>query len=68
MSHTELAQRTGSPKALRAVACAANPLAVVIPCHRVVRSDGNLSGYRWGIKRKAELLRRESKHEQPGVS
>jgi AraC family transcriptional regulator of adaptative response/methylated-DNA-[protein]-cysteine methyltransferase len=56
-----MAQRIGVPKAVRAVAgaCAANPLAVVIPCHRVVRSDGSLSGYRWGIARKAELLRRE---------
>lgn len=70
VSYTELAQRIGSPKAVRAVAgaCAANSLAVAIPCHRVVRSDGNLSGYRWGVERKAELLRRESKHEQPGVS
>jgi AraC family transcriptional regulator, regulatory protein of adaptative response / methylated-DNA-[protein]-cysteine methyltransferase len=48
---------------VRAVAgaCAANPLAVAVPCHRVVRSDGALSGYRWGIERKRELLRREKK-------
>ncbi|PTQ85568.1 AraC family transcriptional regulator of adaptative response/methylated-DNA-[protein]-cysteine methyltransferase [Nitrosomonas ureae] len=62
MSYTEIAQCIGKPKAMRAVAnaCAANILAVAIPCHRVVRSDGSLSGYRWGVERKAELLRRES--------
>lgn len=61
-SYTDIAQRIGAPKAVRAVAgaCAANTLAVAIPCHRVVRSDGSLSGYRWGVKRKAELLRREN--------
>ena len=60
-SYTEIAQRLDMPKAVRAVAgaCAANTLAVAIPCHRVVRSDGHLSGYRWGVQRKAELLRRE---------
>ncbi|MGZ4970438.1 MAG: methylated-DNA--[protein]-cysteine S-methyltransferase [Methylobacter sp.] len=60
-SYSEIAQRIGMPKAVRAVAgaCAANSLAVAIPCHRVVRTDGNLSGYRWGVERKAELLRRE---------
>lgn len=62
VSYTGIAQRIGAPEAVRAVAgaCAANTLAVAIPCHRVVRSDGCLSGYRWGIERKAELLRRES--------
>ncbi|MCG7757610.1 MAG: bifunctional DNA-binding transcriptional regulator/O6-methylguanine-DNA methyltransferase Ada [Nitrosomonas sp.] len=62
VSYTEIAQRIGAPKAVRAVAgaCAANTLAVAIPCHRVVRSDGGLSGYRWGVERKAELLRREN--------
>jgi len=62
VSYTDIAQRIGAPKAMRAVAgaCAANTLAVAIPCHRVVRSDGGLSGYRWGVERKAELLRRES--------
>lgn len=62
VSYADIAQRIGAPKAVRAVAgaCAANTLAVVIPCHRVVRSDGGLSGYRWGVERKAKLLRRES--------
>ena len=61
VSYTELAQRIGSPAAVRAVAgaCAANPVAVAIPCHRVVRNDGGLSGYRWGIERKASLIERE---------
>jgi len=61
VSYSEIARRIGAPKAVRAVAgaCAANALAVAIPCHRVVRTDGDLSGYRWGIARKAELLRRE---------
>ncbi len=60
-SYTEIAQRIGSPQAVRAVgrACASNPIAVAIPCHRVVRTDGCLSGYRWGIERKAKLLDRE---------
>jgi AraC family transcriptional regulator of adaptative response/methylated-DNA-[protein]-cysteine methyltransferase len=61
-SYAEVAAAIGQPKAVRAVAqaCAGNELAVAIPCHRVVRSDGSLSGYRWGPERKAELLRRES--------
>ena len=61
VSYTELAQRIGSPAAVRAVAgaCAANPVAVAIPCHRVVRNDGGLSGYRWGIERKRALIERE---------
>jgi len=61
VSYTELARRIGAPSAVRAVAgaCAANPLAVAIPCHRVVRNDGALSGYRWGIERKRILLCRE---------
>lgn len=60
-SYREIAERIGSPKAVRAVAqaCAANPIAVAIPCHRVVRHDGALSGYRWGVERKRELLSRE---------
>ena len=61
-SYAEVAQRIGSPRAVRAVAraCAANGLAVAIPCHRVVKSDGALSGYRWGVERKRALLARES--------
>ena len=62
-SYTEIAARIGAPKSVRAVAqaCAANPLAVAIPCHRVVRNDGGLSGYRWGIERKRALLQREER-------
>lgn len=62
ISYAELARRIGSPTAVRAVAgaCAANPLAVAIPCHRVVRTDGSLSGYAWGIERKRTLLEREA--------
>lgn len=65
-SYTDIARYIGSPKAVRAVAsaCAANTLAVAIPCHRVVRTDGSLAGYRWGVERKAELLRRESEVEK----
>lgn len=61
MSYAELAQRIGEPKAVRAVAraCGANKIAVAIPCHRVIRTDGSLSGYRWGIARKQALLGRE---------
>jgi AraC family transcriptional regulator, regulatory protein of adaptative response / methylated-DNA-[protein]-cysteine methyltransferase len=61
ISYTELAKRIGLPSATRAVAqaCAANPIAVAVPCHRVVRTDGSLSGYRWGVARKRELLARE---------
>ena len=61
-SYAEIAHRIGEPRAVRAVAgaCAANQLAVAIPCHRVVRSDGGLSGYRWGVERKRRLLEREA--------
>lgn len=60
-SYSAIARRIGAPKAARAVAaaCAANKLAVVIPCHRVVRNNGSLSGYRWGVARKSALLERE---------
>jgi AraC family transcriptional regulator of adaptative response/methylated-DNA-[protein]-cysteine methyltransferase len=60
-TYSELAQKLGQPNATRAVAgaCAANPLAVAIPCHRVVRTDGSLSGYRWGVERKSKLLHLE---------
>lgn len=61
VSYAELARRIGAPGSARAVAqaCGANSLAVAIPCHRVVRSDGELSGYRWGVERKRVLLERE---------
>jgi len=61
-SYTEIATQIGAPRAVRAVAqaCAANSLAVAIPCHRVVRNNGDLSGYRWGVERKRELLDREA--------
>jgi len=61
-TYADVAERIGAPRAVRAVAqaCAANPLAVAIPCHRVVRQDGALSGYRWGVARKRLLLEREA--------
>jgi AraC family transcriptional regulator, regulatory protein of adaptative response / methylated-DNA-[protein]-cysteine methyltransferase len=60
-TYSELAQKLEIPNATRAIAgaCAANTLAVAIPCHRVVRTDGSLSGYRWGVERKAKLLQSE---------
>ncbi len=64
-SYGEVAKAIGEPKAMRAVAraCADNPLALAIPCHRVVRTDGGLSGYRWGPERKRAILEREAKRE-----
>ena len=61
VSYAELAERIGLPSGARAIAgaCAANPVAVAVPCHRVVRTDGALSGYRWGVERKRALLERE---------
>lgn len=61
-SYSAIAKAIGAPKAVRAVAgaCAANAIAVIIPCHRVVRNDGNLSGYRWGLERKQKLLNQET--------
>lgn len=63
LSYSEVAKKLGQPTAARAVAraCATNPVALVIPCHRVVRDDGSLGGYRWGLEKKAELLEIESR-------
>jgi AraC family transcriptional regulator of adaptative response/methylated-DNA-[protein]-cysteine methyltransferase len=60
-TYREVAEAIGSPTSVRAVAgaCAANHVAIAIPCHRVVRTDGGLSGYRWGVERKRALLERE---------
>ena len=65
ITYAELARRIGSPGAVRAVgsACGANPTALLVPCHRVLRSDGDLGGYRWGLERKATLLKRESRDD-----
>ena len=60
-AYGEIASEIGSPKAVRAVAnaCASNPVSIVVPCHRVVRKDGGLGGYRWGVGLKEKLLRHE---------
>ena len=62
-TYSEIARSIGNPKAVRAVgrACAANKLAIAVPCHRVVRTDGSLSGYRWGVERKRILLELEAR-------
>ncbi|OZI47379.1 bifunctional transcriptional regulator/O6-methylguanine-DNA methyltransferase [Bordetella genomosp. 5] len=69
VTYADIARRIGAPGAVRAVAqaCGANPVAVAIPCHRVVRTDGGLSGYRWGVARKLELLRREGAWPSAGA-
>lgn len=68
-TYAEIAERIGAPKAVRAVgqACGANLLAVAIPCHRVVCSDGGLSGYHWGVERKRSLLEREARQSAPAT-
>lgn len=69
VTYTELAERVGSPRAVRAVgrACGANPLAVLVPCHRVLRSDGGAGGYRWGVERKLALLAAEREPAPDGA-
>jgi AraC family transcriptional regulator of adaptative response/methylated-DNA-[protein]-cysteine methyltransferase len=61
-TYSELARSIGAPDAVRAVAsaCAANPIALAVPCHRVVGRDGDLTGYRWGVERKRELIKKEA--------
>jgi O-6-methylguanine DNA methyltransferase len=63
-TYTQVARAIGQPTAVRAVAraCATNPVSIVVPCHRVVREDGSLAGYRWGISRKEALIAHESRH------
>jgi AraC family transcriptional regulator of adaptative response/methylated-DNA-[protein]-cysteine methyltransferase len=60
-TYTQVARSIGKPRAIRAVAraCATNPVSVIVPCHRVIRGDGSLAGYRWGLKRKEALLKQE---------
>jgi AraC family transcriptional regulator of adaptative response/methylated-DNA-[protein]-cysteine methyltransferase len=67
-SYSQIARSIGQPTAVRAVAraCATNPVALVVPCHRAIRDDGSLAGYRWGIERKELLIARESDRAQPG--
>src|SRR4051812_35165968 len=69
LSYSDVARRIGNPKAVRAVAhaCATNPVALVIPCHRVVREDGSLGGYRWGLERKEALLDLEQSGSRGGA-
>ena len=70
LTYAELAARIGQPAAVRAVAnaCARNEIAVLIPCHRIVRLDGAPSGYRWGIARKSALLAREAEGRDAAAS
>jgi len=65
VSYTQLAQSLGQPKAARAVAsaCASNRLAILVPCHRVIRGSGDLAGYKWDIERKQKLLEQETKNQ-----
>jgi AraC family transcriptional regulator of adaptative response/methylated-DNA-[protein]-cysteine methyltransferase len=65
-TYAEVARSIGRPEAVRAVAnaCGANPTALVVPCHRVVQSDGGLGGYHWGVERKRQLLGAESKNKR----
>ena len=65
-TYTDIAKDIGQPEAARAVgnACAANPIALIVPCHRILRQNGNLGGYRWGIDRKRKLLDRESRKRE----
>jgi AraC family transcriptional regulator, regulatory protein of adaptative response / methylated-DNA-[protein]-cysteine methyltransferase len=60
-TYSQVARALGQPKAVRAVAraCATNPVSIIVPCHRVIREDGNLAGYRWGLSRKEQLLNQE---------
>jgi AraC family transcriptional regulator, regulatory protein of adaptative response / methylated-DNA-[protein]-cysteine methyltransferase len=61
-TYTQVARALGKPRSVRAVAraCATNPVSIVVPCHRVIRTDGSLAGYRWGLDRKQKLLEREA--------
>jgi len=63
-TYTQVARALGKPRSVRAVAraCATNPVSIVVPCHRVIRTDGQLAGYRWGLQRKEKLLEREAQH------
>jgi O-6-methylguanine DNA methyltransferase len=65
LTYREIAELIGRPNAWRAVgrACATNPISLVIPCHRALREDGSLGGYRWGLERKARILKDEAAHE-----
>ena len=67
-TYAQVAQAIGKPRAVRAVAraCATNPVSIVVPCHRVIRGDGSLAGYRWGLGRKEKLIERE-KAAKPAV-